>query len=91
MPTINAGRVGFIRGTPSTSLNTARTSNGTTATDNPTTNITNAVQSFFSSGRGGGTILFFRTYVHFDTSGITSTPTSAKLKLTTVTNIKDVD
>ena len=91
MPTINAGRVGFIRGTPSSNLTTARTSNGTTATDSPTTNITNAVQSFFSSGRGGGTILFHRTYVYFDTSGITVEPTSAKLKLTTVTsNSSDV-
>ena len=91
MPTINAGRVGFIRGTPSTNLTTARTSNGTTATDSPTTNIINAVQSFFSWGRGGGTILFHRTYVYFDTSGITVEPTSAKLKLTTVSfNSSDV-
>ena len=86
MPTINARRVGFIRGTPSSNLTTARTSNGTTATDSPTTNTTNAVMSFFSAGRGGGTILFHRTYVYFDTSGITVEPTSAKLKLTTVTN-----
>ena len=91
MPTINASRVGFIRGTPSSNLTTARTSNGTTATDSPTTNTTNAVMSFFSAGRGGGTILFHRTYVHFDTSGITSTLTSAKLKLTTVSfNSSDV-
>ena len=91
MPTINASRVGFIRGTPSSNLTTARTSNGTTATDSPTTNTTNAVMSFFSAGRGGGTILFHRTYVYFDTSGITSTLTSAKLKLTTVSfNSSDV-
>ena len=91
MPTINAGRVGFIRGTPSTNLTTARTSNGTAVTDSPTTNTTNAVMSFFSAGRGGGTILFHRTYVYFDTSGITATPTSAKLKLTTVSfNQSDV-
>ena len=91
MPTINASRVGFIRGTPSSNLTTARTSNGTTATDSPTTNTTNAVMSFFSAGRGGGTILFHRTYVYFDTSGITVEPTSAKLKLTTVTsNSSDV-
>ena len=91
MPTINAGRVGFIRGTPSANLTTARTSNGSVATDSPTTNTTNAVMSFFSSGRGGGTILFHRTYVYFDTSGITATPTSAKLKLTTVSfNQSDV-
>lgn len=86
MPTINASRVGFIRGTPSTNLTTARTSNGSAATDSPTTNTSNAVMSFFSSGRGGGTFLFHRTYVYFDTSGITATLTSAKLKLTTVTN-----
>ena len=91
MPTINASRVGFIRGTPSSNLTTARTSNGTTATDSPTTNTTNAVMSFFSAGRGGGTILFHRTYVYFDTSGITSTLTSAKLKLTTVSfNSSDI-
>ena len=91
MPTINASRVGFIRGTPSSNLTTARTSNGTTATDSPTTNTTNAVMSFFSAGRGGRTILFHRTYVYFDTSGITSTLTSAKLKLTTVSfNSSDV-
>ena len=84
MPTINAGRVGQIRGTASSILNTARTGNGTTVTDSPTSNITNAVMSFFSAGRG--TILFNRTYVYFDTSTITSTLSSAKLQFTTVTN-----
>jgi len=82
MPTINAGRVGFIRGTPGTNYNTAKTANGSTATDSPTGNISNAIMAFFSSGRGGGTFLFQRTYIYFDTSGITGTVTSATLKIT---------
>lgn len=84
MPTINAGRVGTIRGTPSSNLTTARTSNGTTVNDSPTTTVSNAVMSFFSAGRG--TILFNRTYVYFDTSTITSTPASAKIRISTGTN-----
>jgi hypothetical protein len=86
MQTINAGRVGYIRGTPSTNYNTAKTSNGSTATDSPTSNINNAIMAFFSAGRGGGTFLFQRTYIYFDTSGITTLPSSATLKITGVTS-----
>jgi hypothetical protein len=86
MPTINAGRVGRIRGTPSTNYTTAKTSNGSTATDSPTSNDSSAIMAFFSAGRGGGTFLFHRTYIYFDTSGITGTVTSATLKITGVTN-----
>ena len=86
MPTINAGRVGRIRGAGSTNYTTARTSNGTIAVDGATGNVSNAIQAFFSSGRGGGTYLFHRTYIYFDTSGITTTVTSATLKITGVTN-----
>ena len=86
MPTINAGRVGFIRGTPGTNYSTAKTANGSTATDSPTSNINNAIMAFFSAGRGGGTFLFQRTYIYFDTSGITTLPSSATLKITGVTS-----
>ncbi len=86
MPTINAGRVGRIRGTGSTNYTTAKTSNGSAATDSPTTNDSSAIMAFFSSGRGGGTYLFHRTYIYFDTSGITAEVTSATLKVTGVTN-----
>jgi len=86
MPTINAGRVGRIRGTPSTNYTTAKTSNGSTATDSPTSNDSSAIMAFFSSGRGGGTFLFHRTYIYFDTSGITAEVTSATLKITGVSS-----
>jgi len=82
MPTINAGRVGRIRGTPGTNYNNAKTSNGSIATDSPTSNDASAIMAFFSSGRGGGTFLFHRTYIYFDTSGITTIPSSATLKIT---------
>jgi len=82
MPTINAGRVGYIRGTGSSNYTTAKTSNGSVAYDSPTTNVSNAIMAFFSSGRGGGTYLFHRTYIYFDTSGITTIPSSATLKIT---------
>ena len=86
MPTINAGRVGYIRGTGSSNYTTAKTSNGSVAYDSQTGNISNAIMAFFSSGRGGGTYLFHRTYIYFDTSGITTIPSSATLKITGVTN-----
>ena len=86
MPTINAGRVGFIRGTPGSNYNTAKTANGSTATDSPTGNVQTAIMAFFASGRGGGTFLFQRTYLYFDTSGITTLPSSATLKITGVTS-----
>ena len=57
MPTINAGRVGFIRGTPGSSYSSAKTNNGSTATDSPTGTEVN-LSAFFSSGRGGGTFYF---------------------------------
>jgi len=86
MPTINAGRVGYIRGTPGSNYTSAKTSNGSTAVDSPTGNVSNAIMAFFSSGRGGGTFLFQRTYLYFDTSGITTLPSSATLKITGITS-----
>ena len=82
MPTINAGRVGYIRGTGGTNYSNAKTNNGSVAYDSQTGNVSNAIMAFFSSGRGGGTYLFHRTYIYFDTSGITTIPTSATLKIT---------
>ena len=86
MPTINAGRVGFIRGTPGSSYSSAKTNNGSTATDSPTGTEVNPILAFFSSGRGGGTFLFQRTYLYFDTSIITAEVASATLKITGVSN-----
>ena len=82
MPTLNAGRVGYVVGTAGTNFATSRTANGSSAVDGPTGNYSFAIQSFFSSGRGGGTYRQTRTYIYFDTSGITSTVSSATLKIT---------
>ena len=48
MPTINAGRVGYIRGTGSSNYTTAKTSNGSVAYDSQTGNVSNAIMAFFS-------------------------------------------
>ncbi len=84
MPTLNVNRTGYIRGTGSTNFTTARTSNGTIAVDGAAGNVSNAIMAFFSSGRGGGTYLFQRTYLYFDITGIHGTVTSATLKITGV-------
>ena len=82
MPTLNTGRVGYVVGTAGTNFATSRTANGSSAVDSPTGNVAHAIQSFFSSGRGGGTYRQTRVYIYFDTSGITSTVSSATLKIT---------
>lgn len=55
----------------------------------------NAIQYFQSSGRGGGTYRYTRTFLNFDTSGITGTTGAVTLKVpgdtntdTTVTAVK---
>ena len=87
MPTINASRVGYIQGTGGSSFANSRTDNGSAVFDSPTGNVLSPIQSFFSSGRGGGTYRQNRTYIYFDTSGITGTVTSATLKITSYTTV----
>ena len=84
MPTIDASRVGYIVGTGGSSFATSRTANGSTAFDSPTGDQNSPIQTFYSSGRGGGTYRQTRAYFYFDTSGISnlSTVTSATLKVT---------
>ena len=82
MPTISAGRVGYIVGTGGSSFATSRTANGSNAVDSPSTDFSSPIQSYYSSGRGGGTYRQSRTYIYFDTSGIIGTVTSATLKIT---------
>tara|TARA_R110000744_G_scaffold152241_1_gene266223 strand:+ start:35 stop:742 length:708 start_codon:yes stop_codon:yes gene_type:complete len=81
MPTIDASRVGYIVGTGGSSFATSRTANGSNVYDSPSISYTNPIQSFYSSGRGGGTYRQSRTYIYFDTSGIHGTVTSATLKI----------
>lgn len=67
--TINVNRQGYIDGSGGSNFATARQT-GATAVDSPSTNVGIAFRYFFSSGRGGGTHDFFRTYLHFATSGL---------------------
>ena len=46
----------------------------------------NAIQYFQSSGRGGGTFRYSRTFLNFDTSGITGTTGAVTLSISGVTN-----
>lgn len=67
--TINVNRQGYIDGSGGSNFATARQT-GATAVDSPSTDVGIAFRYFFSSGRGGGTHDFFRTYLHFSTSGL---------------------
>ena len=80
MPTLASNRKGFITGTSQTSYGDALVATSGTATDSATGNQ-NSIQYFKSSGRGGGTFRFIRTFIHFNTSGI-SGASSISLQLT---------
>jgi len=82
--TINVNRQGYIDGSGGSNFNTARQT-GATAVDSPSTDVGIAFRYFFSSGRGGGTHDFFRTYLHFATSGLSGIIPSGT---TAVLNIK---
>ena len=80
MGTLASNRKGFIVGASSGSYSAAL--NGTTGTANDSaTGTQNAIQYYKSTGRGGGTYRFIRTFIHFDTSGI-SGGSSFQLQLT---------
>lgn len=69
MGTLASNRKGFITGASSSSYSAALEATTGTASDSQTT-TQSAIQYFQSSGRGGGTFRFIRTFLHFDTSGI---------------------
>ena len=80
MGTLASNRKGFIVGASSGSYSAAL--NGTTGTANDSaTGAQSSIQYFKSTGRGGGTYRFIRTFIHFDTSGI-SGGSSFQLQLT---------
>lgn len=69
MGTLASNRKGYIVGASSGSYAEALSQTTGTANDSHTSNAT-ALQYFRSSGRGGGTFRFIRTFLHFNTSGI---------------------
>ena len=69
MGTLASNRKGTITGASSSSYSDALNATTGTAGDSQTGNTT-AIQYFKNTGRGGGTFRFIRTFIHFDTSGI---------------------
>lgn len=80
MGTLASNRKGFIVGASSGSYSAALNATTGTAYDSNTSSTT-AIQYYKSTGRGGGTYRFIRTFIHFDTSGI-SGGSSFQLQLT---------
>ena len=69
MGTLASNRKGRITGASQSSYLDALDSTTGTASDSETSSTT-AMQYFQSSGRGGGTFRFIRTFLHFNTTGI---------------------
>ena len=80
MGTLASNRKGFITGTSAANYATALNVTNGTATDSATGNQ-NCIQYFRSSGRGGGTFRFIRTFIHFNTTNLTQA-SSISLQLT---------
>ena len=83
MGTLASNRKGYIQGASQTSYGDALSATTGTAFDAQNSNQSNSIQYFQSSGRGGGTFRFVRTFLHFDTSGI-SGGSSFQLTLTSI-------
>ena len=80
MGTLASNRKGYIVGAQGASYEEALTATTGTAADSQTGNVNAAMQYFFSTGRGN-VFRFTRTFLHFDTSGI-SGGSSFQLQLT---------
>ena len=70
MGTLASNRKGYIVGATSSEYNTSHAATTGTAYDAVSSNANTAIQYYFSTGRGGGTHRFTRTFIHFDTEGI---------------------
>lgn len=80
MPTLNTAHKGYIQGTIDTTQAAARDEASGTHVD-ATGAASAAIQWFRSSGRGGGTMRYVRTFFAFDTSGVTGTVSSCTLNV----------
>ena len=71
MGTISLNRGGFLQGATASDFESAGTATSSSNVyDNNSSAQANAIQYFKSSGRGGGTFRFTRTFLHFDTSAV---------------------
>ena len=85
MATINASKAGYVIGQSSTTFATSR-QNGSSVVSAPTTNQPIAISYTATSGRGSLTHAMRRTFLYFDTSGLTGTISNASLNIEGVTN-----
>ena len=80
MATINASKAGYINGQSSTTFATAR-QNGSSVVSAPTNVQHPAIRYQATSGRGSLTHAISRTFLYFDTSGLTGTISDASLNI----------
>jgi hypothetical protein len=86
MATKSLDRGGYIQGAVGSSAQNARGQTSGTAFDSETGAVPSAMQYFQSSGRGGGTFRYTRTFLYFDTSGISGANTNLQLIVPGSTN-----
>ena len=85
MATLDASKAGYIIGQASATFATAR-QNGSSVVSAPTTNQPIAIAYKATSGRGSLTHAMRRTFLYFDTSGLTGTISNTSLNIEGVTN-----
>lgn len=86
MATLNASKWGYILGPTNASVSTARTSNGVLAVNNPTSAKPSSIQYLAYTSRGTLVYNMIRTFLYFDTTGITGAVTNASLEIEGDTN-----
>ena len=85
MPTLNTSKTGTAIGQSSTNFSTARQT-GNSVFSNPTTTNDRAISYTGTAGRGSLTHNMRRTFLYFDTSGLTGTISNTSLNIRGVTN-----
>jgi len=85
MATIDASKAGYVVGQASTTFATSR-QNGSSVVSAPTNDQINPIMYKGTSGRGSLTHAIRRTFLYFDTSGLTGTISNASLNIEGVTN-----
>ena len=90
MGTLAANRKGYITGAQASGYQDAHGATTGVASDSQTGDVNTAIQYFFSTGRGGGVHRFTRTFLHFDTSGISAGVSGMSLVLTVTAGSSNV-